>query len=241
MLDRSKWVKMSDLSRRLKVVLAEDDDDMRSLLVRQLERDSRISVSASVKNGFELVNYLKNADVDLVLIDVEMPVMDGIEAAQSIKLMKPDLPLVMLTAFERKSRLMDALAAGVSGFLTKDMPTRELVDSLVLVVSGHTALSDAALNFTTDVFRNLYRRSVTSAEWEMRVNRLSEKHMPVYALLILGLGNRQIAQKTLLSEGTVRTYVSEILEILECQSRAEVIRHASLAETVDILRSSSRS
>lgn len=225
---------MSEHVTALRIVLAEDDDVLRTLLEQQLSADPRIQVCATAKNGIELLGYIDYMDLDLALIDVEMPLMDGIQAVSEIQHRGHNLAVVMLTAFDRKARLMEALSAGARGFLTKDMPTPSLVDSLLRIAGGEEVLSPPAVKVASEVLKELQYRSNQAQEWHSRVMCLSAKHRPVYDLLIQGFGNQQIAREAHLSEGTVRTYVSEILAVLKCQSRSEVIRHASLAETVDI-------
>lgn len=224
---------MSEPRAPLRAVLAEDDDTLRSLLAQQLSSDDRIELCATARNGIELLGYIEHLDLDIAVIDVEMPLMNGIEATRELQKRQVDIIVVMLTAFERKSRLMEALSAGARGFLTKDMPTAELVEALLRAAAGHEILSTPALNTATSVLKSVQERREGAQAWERKVQRLSEKHRPVYEFLIQGMGNQQIARHAHLSEGTVRTYVSQILTLLECQSRAEVIRHASLAETTD--------
>lgn len=225
---------VSETHTPLRVVLAEDDEALRSLLAQQLDSDCRINLCATARNGIELLAYIDHLDLDLAVIDVEMPLMDGIHVVREIRKRSADIPIAMLTAFERKSRLMEAISAGAQGFLTKDMPTGELVDALLKVASGQDVMSSAAITVASEVLKAVQRRSEDGHDWSERVQLLAEKHRPVYDLLIQGFGNQQIAREAHLSEGTVRTYVSEILALLKCQSRSEVIRHASLAETVDI-------
>ncbi len=128
---------------------------------------------------------------------------------------------------------MESLSAGAQAFLTKDMPVSDLVNAVVDVCNGKEILSAQATSFAAGVMRGLYSRFEDSSDWQQRVAALPEKYLPVYEQLIQGKGNHQIAREVHLSEGSVRTYVTGILALLGCQSRAEVIRRASLAETVD--------
>lgn len=218
---------------RLKIALAEDDDQIRALLVSQLNEDPRVEVLISARNGQELMDAIQKVSVDAVLLDVEMPVLDGIQTVHALRSQGVGVKILMLTAFERKSRLMEALSAGAQAFLTKDMAVSDLVNAVVDVCNGKEILSAQATSFAAGVMRGLYSRFEDSSDWQQRVAALPEKYLPVYEQLIQGKGNHQIAREVHLSEGSVRTYVTGILALLDCQSRAEVIRRASLAETVD--------
>ena len=218
---------------RLKIALAEDDDQIRALLVSQLNEDPRAEVLISARNGQELMDAIQKVSVDAVLLDVEMPVLDGIQTVHALRSQGVGVKILMLTAFERKSRLMEALSAGAQAFLTKDMAVSDLVNAVVDVCNGKEILSAQATSFAAGVMRGLYSRFEDSSDWQQRVAALPEKYLPVYEQLIQGKGNHQIAREVHLSEGSVRTYVTGILALLDCQSRAEVIRRASLAETVD--------
>lgn len=218
----------------LKIAIAEDDDHIRTLLVNQLNGDPRVEILISARNGQELVDAIQRVPVDAVLLDVEMPVMDGVETIKALRSQGIEAKILMLTAFERKSRLMESLSAGAQAFLTKDIAVSDLVDAVVNVCVGKEVLSAQATSYTTGVMRGLYSRIQDSSDWYQRVSELPEKYRPVYEQLIQGKTNYQIAREVHLSEGSVRTYVTGILMFLECHSRAEVIRRASLAETVDI-------
>lgn len=180
-----------------------------------------VELVAAVSCGEQVLPVLRRRDVDVVLLDVDMPGMGGIETAQRIFAQHPEVVVVMLTAFEQPNSLADALAAGARGFLTKDVPVREIVARARRALAGEVVMGAQP----TAILASAYARAAKHSQADDFADRaalLPERLVPVLDLLIMGASNREIAEELHLSEGTVKVYVSRILEETGCENRTEV-------------------
>lgn len=220
-------------STPMRVMLVEDNDVLREGLARQLQRAGKISIVATAHDGHQALELLRMIPTDLILMDVEMPHLDGVETTRIITEEHPHIRVAMYTAFERSERLSAAMAAGAAGFLTKDMPIEDVVNALERIRSGENVLSPQATNaaITTLKLMGAYHRS--STRWNELVDKLSAGQRAVYDELITGATNKEIAKKIAYSEGTVRVYVTQILDHFGCQSRTEVALRAARAGIVN--------
>lgn len=217
----------------MKVMLVEDNDALREGLARQLQRAGKITIVATAHDGYEALELLRTIPTDLVLMDVEMPHLDGVEATRIITEEHANIRVAMYTAFERSERLSAAMAAGAVGFLTKDMPIKDVIDALERIRVGEHVLSPQATNAAISTLKLMgdYHRS--STHWNELVDELSAGQRAVYDELITGATNKEIAKKIAYSEGTVRVYVTQILDHFGCQSRTEVALRAARAGIVN--------
>lgn len=216
-----------DHIRPIRVILADDDPDLRDGLASLLDVDPRITIVGTAADGREVLALLKRHRVDIVLMDVEMPVLDGVETTRIMARCCTSVKVVMFTAFEVQHRLNEALAAGACSFLTKDLPVIEIVDLLLRIHAGHRVLAPKAMDFALDTLRSLGEQQERAEGWARTVDSLSTGQMAVYEWLIQGATNREIAALTNYSEGTVRTYVTQLLDCFGCSSRTELAVRAA--------------
>lgn len=221
-----------DHIRPIRVILADDDPDLRDGLASLLGLDPRISIVGTAADGREVLALVKHRPADIVLMDVEMPVLDGVETTRIMSEQHSSVRVVMLTAFEVQHRLAEAMAAGACSFLTKDLPIDEIVDSLVRVVSGRHVFSPRVMDAAVNVLRSFGERHEAAERWERIVDSLSTGQRAVYECLVQGVTNREIAEQVGYSEGTVRTYVTQLLDCFGCTSRTELaVRAARIGST----------
>ncbi|WP_168709518.1 response regulator transcription factor [Actinomyces procaprae] len=206
----------------LRVLLAEDNSLVREGYAAMLSDQPGIELVAAVEDGFAALRELDLHRVDVALVDVEMPRMDGIEAARAIATRHPGVVVVMLTAFEDKARLAEALGAGAQGFLTKDMDIEQIIAAVRDAVAGKTVLGPEPLEVAAQSLRQRAAEREANAEFLDRAEALSPRYAEVLNLVARGLTNRQVAARTGHTEATVRTYLSEILQTLNCSSRTEL-------------------
>ncbi|WP_103063574.1 response regulator transcription factor [Actinomyces qiguomingii] len=206
----------------LRVLLAEDNALVREGYADMLSREPGIELVAAVEDGFAILRELDLHRVDVALVDVEMPRMDGVEAARAIASRHPDVVVVMLTAFEERTRLEEALGAGVRGFLTKDMDIEQIIAGVRDAVAGRTVLGPEPLEVAAQGLRRRAAEREAGAEFIRGVEALSPRHAEIFHLVARGLSNRQVAAQAGRTESTVRTYLSEILQSLNCSSRTEL-------------------
>ncbi len=206
----------------LSVLLADDDAVLLNGLSGLLAREEGINLVAAVSNGAEAIAAMAQHQVDVALLDIDMPKLDGITTAEIITSQYPETTVVMLTAFAHSDFLERALLAGAKGFLTKDIPPTEIASLVREAHSGVTVMGRKP----TQIITQSYLRTLTDrqdySDFVNRVNTLSRAQKSVFDLLIQAIPNRTIARRLDLSEHTVRSYVSQILQKTDCQSRSEI-------------------
>ncbi|MFY9262146.1 MAG: response regulator transcription factor [Actinomycetaceae bacterium] len=214
------------MNNKIRILIADDDPIIREGLAELLSLQAGIEVVATAANGSEALNIINSTPIDLALLDVDMPVIDGIETARRIGRGYPHTTIVMLTAFEHEESLGQSIATGVKGFLTKDIPVPQLAELLKRAHAGETVMSPKPLSVLTSSYRQTHLDQEKYRDFIDVINALPERKREVFDLLIQAKTNRTIAKEVYLSEGTVRVYVSDILEQTGCASRAELVAKA---------------
>ena len=205
---------------RLRVVIADDQPMMRAGFKAVLEATGSIAVVAEAATGEEAVAAAEAHAPDVVLMDIRMPGMDGIEATRRL----PRQRVLILTTFGLDEYIIEALRAGASGFLLKDAPTREVVDAVRAVAAGDAVLAPAV---TRQLLDQVGRRlpSAVSRDGD-RIGDLTDREQEVLRMLALGLSNAEIADALVVSEPTVKTHVSNILRKLGLRDRVQAVIYA---------------
>lgn len=207
------------------VLLAEDQALVRDGLRALLELEGGFTVTA-VTNGKEAVEAARRRLPDIAVLDVRMPVMDGVECTQVLKKEHPRLPVLILTTFDDRSLVEECLEAGASAYLLKDIEPDALANAIRLLVAGERLIPN-------DLARTLLD-SPTAADNDRRsesveappVEALTPRQEEVLRLIADGLTNREIAQRLYLSEGTVKNTVSEIYARLGVRDRVQAVLKA---------------
>ena len=214
------------MSRRhgdtVRVLLVDDQHLVRAGFRLVLERDERIEVVGEAADGAESVDMARRLRPDVVLMDVRMPVLDGLEATRRIlnDERNGDVRVVMLTTFELDDYVFDALRAGASGFLLKDIDPDELRQALHVVADGHALLSPKVTRRVIAQFNA--ERDPRPKEPE-RLHALTEREREVVALVAEGLSNDEIGQRLFMSPATAKTHVSRALTKLHARDRAQLV------------------
>lgn len=215
----------------IRVIYADDDPALLEGISGLIAADSRIRIVGTAEGGRSVLHLLELHRADVVLLDVEMPDLDGVETARIISGRYPEVKIIMFTAFEVESRLMEAFSAGAVAFLTKDMEPREIVDAIADAVEGRPALAPRAVASAIGILHDLGEKRRAGDRWRETKESLSEGPRRVYRYLIEGATNKEIAARTGYSETTVRTYVSFLLESFGCATRTELAVRALRAST----------
>ena len=212
--------------RPVRVLIADDHRLMREGTAALLEADGRISVVALARDGGEAIEQAIETNPDVVLLDLNMPTLGGIEACAALRDRLPDAQVLMLTVSEDEDDLYAALRMGAAGYLLKDMPPLDLVDAILTVDGGVPQIAPAmAVRLLSDLTTPAPIRSGRQ-ETEPE-DTLSEREREVLALLAGGLRNREIADALFIGEATVKTHVRHILEKLRFRNRAEAAAYAA--------------
>ena len=193
----------------IKILLAEDQGLVRGALCALLQLENDIEVVAQAEDGMQALKRLKESNIDLLLTDIEMPELTGIELAEKCRELYPHIKIVIVTTFGRAGYIKRALAAGVEGFLLKEAPSDELAQALRKVMTGRIVidpeLAIAALN---------------------ELDPLTDKERKALRLAGEGKSTADIATSLFLSEGTVRNYLSEAIAKLNAGNRIDAARIA---------------
>ena len=208
-----------------KVVLVDDQTLYRESLRMLMEHWDEFSVVGDASNGKEAIELCRRTSPDLVLMDVQMPVMNGIDAAAAIHRALPQTAIVMLTVATDDDLVFDALRTGIKGYMLKDTPARQLRDRLHRVLQGETTLSDAVTAAVVDELNRL-RKASSAARPESSPARLTEREIEILRLVAQGLSNEEIGARLYLSAGTVKKQLSALMQRLYLENRVQAAVYA---------------
>jgi DNA-binding NarL/FixJ family response regulator len=201
----------------IKVLVVDDEAIVRQGIVSLLTLEPDLEIVGQAQNGAKAIELARSLDPAVILMDIRMPVCDGIQALQQILKEKPTIKVVMLTTFDDDSIIADALRIGACGYLLKDTDSVKIAAAIRMVSQGLALLN-------APVLKKLSRgMSVKSGAKASPLSKLSPREIDVLRLLGQGKNNKQIAAALFLTEGTVKNYVSKIFEQLGVRSRFDAI------------------
>ena len=205
----------------IRVLIADDHEVVRIGLAALLDGQPGLSVVAQAGSGAEAVRLARRHRPDVVVMDIRMPDGSGIDACRAITEDPGEIPVIMLTSHADSDALFDAIDAGASGYVLKQVGSRELIEAVRTVAGGGSLLDPAVTRRVLDRLRNATRLEEAGAFTE-----LTEQERRVLAHIADGASNREIGQRMGLAEKTVRNYVSSILAKLALESRAQAAAYA---------------
>lgn len=203
----------------IRVLIADDHHVVRRGLQFFLKTQKDIEVVGEAKNGVEAVQLVEQLKPDIVLMDLVMPEMDGIEATKKIKARWPEVQILMLTSFSDKDHVVPAIEAGAAGYQLKDIEPDDLVNSIRQVMCGESIMHPVA---TTQLEETLKEEE----NLPHIKNPLTPREKDVLAELTKGKSNREIASSLFVTEKTVKTHISNIFAKLEVQDRTQAALYA---------------
>lgn len=198
----------------IRVLIADDDALIREGLKIILQSDDRFEVAECVDNGRKAVEYCSTNQVDVALLDVRMPVMDGLEAAREISA-KTGTRTLILTTFDDDDFILNAVRYGARGYLLKSSPPSRIMDAISIVHDGGTVMQDIAMDIIKDELSSGRRCGIPDGV-------LTEREMEIAELVAKGFSNRDIAARLFMSEGTVKNYISAILSKTGLEHRTQL-------------------
>jgi DNA-binding NarL/FixJ family response regulator len=207
------------------VLIADDQGLVRVGLRKILEVETDMAVAGEAFDGRQAVDAVARLDPDVVLMDIRMPVLDGIEATRQIVAAHPRTRVLILTTFGVDTYVYDALRAGASGFMLKDAPPEEIVVAVRIVARGEALLAPAVTRGVIEEFVRSPART-PRAGGTSGVADLTAREREVFDLLVRGLSNAEICDALVISDATVKTHVARILAKLGLRDRVQVVIHA---------------
>ncbi|MGH2971176.1 MAG: response regulator [Gaiellaceae bacterium] len=204
----------------IRALVADDQQAVRAGFAALLETQSDITVVATAQDGEEAVRQSREHALDVVLMDIRMPVLDGIAATREIAADDAGPRVLVLTTFDLDEYVYDALQAGASGFLLKDAPPEALFDAVRVVAAGDALLAPGITRRLIAEFARLRPPQRTRSE---DLDELTRREIEILGLVAAGLSNQEIAQRLVLSNETVKTHVSHVLRKLGLRDRAQAV------------------
>ncbi len=204
----------------IRVVVADDQALVRAGFGVLVNSAPDLEVVGEASNGLEAVEIVRATQPDVVMLDVRMPVMDGLEAARRISATTPSARILMLTTFDLDEYVFEALRAGASGFLLKDTPPEDLLSALRVVAAGEALLAPSV---TRRLIEEFARRPSATPATQRTLEDLTEREREVMIAVARGLSNAEIAKTLHMSVATVKTHVSRILTKTDARDRTQLV------------------
>jgi DNA-binding NarL/FixJ family response regulator len=210
---------VAPVATQIRLLVADDQTLFRKALVEMLERSPRLTVVDQVGDGRSAVQRALELQPDVVVMDIRMPVLDGVEATRLILAERPATRILILTAFETDRHVLQALQAGASAYILKDSEPEALVSGILAVHAGQRIVTGAAANRVVDMLTN-------SGPTRAYYDNLTPREIEILTLLASGLANKQIAHRVKISDKTVRNHISNIYEKVKVVDRSQAVLYA---------------
>ena len=202
----------------IRVLVADDQSMVRSGFRMLLSGEEDIDVVAEASNGLEAVEKADRFDPDVILMDIRMPELDGLEATRRIVAADKGARILVLTTFDLDEYVYEALRAGASGFVLKDDPAEQLLAAVRVVAAGDALLSPTVTKRVIRQFTRTPRPTPPKA-----LDDLSDREQEVFRLIARGLSNAEIGKELFISETTVKTHITHILQKLDLRDRVQAV------------------
>lgn len=207
---------------KIRILLADDHTILRAGLKMMLNAQPDMEVVGEAQDGRQAIHEAQRLQPDVILMDITMPDMNGIEATRQVKKLLPDIKILILTMHEHDEYVFQALRAGASGYMLKEAADTELITALHVIQSGQFYLSPAAQS----VMVGDYLQRVRTGEEKDSYSSLTEREREILKLVAEGHTNNQIAELLIISPKTVDTHRTHIMDKLNLHSRAELVKYA---------------
>jgi DNA-binding NarL/FixJ family response regulator len=206
----------------IKVMIVDDHSLMREGLAKILELEDEITIEAKACDGYEAIEYYRKKDRDVVLLDINMPNMNGIETLRNLKNMDSSSKVIMLTIYDEREYLIETLNLGADGYMLKDSESSSLVSAIINVYNGGSYVHP---NLAGALLREINKRKDRNSAKE-GLDSLTKREYEVLSLIADGLSNKEISEKLYISEKTVKNHVSSILRKLDVSDRTQAAIYA---------------
>jgi DNA-binding NarL/FixJ family response regulator len=202
----------------IRVLVADDQSMVRAGFRMLLSQEEDVEVVAEAENGLEAVDKASRFSPTVILMDIRMPKLDGLEATRRILAADNSARILILTTFDLDEYVYEALRAGASGFVLKDDPPEQLLAAIRIVASGDALLSPAITKRVIEQFSRIPR-----PERPAQLDELTERELDVFRLIARGLSNAEIGRELYISDTTVKTHITHILQKLDLRDRVQAV------------------
>ncbi|MBK7229040.1 MAG: response regulator transcription factor [Ignavibacteriales bacterium] len=211
---------------KINIAIAEDNDFLAKSLLEKLNMFSdKFNVVFRATNGGEIVEFAKtNNTFQVILMDIEMPKMDGIKATELISKFRPEIKTIILTVFDDDEKIFNAIKAGASGYLLKDESVEKIIDGINVVLEGGAPMSASIASKTLQLLRRTNKIKDVISDEDFN---LSKREIEVLENLKLGLDYQQAAEKLFISPFTVRKHIENIYKKLQVNNKMQAVQKAS--------------
>ena len=210
----------------IKTIIVEDQELIRKSLKIVLESISDISIIGMAANGKEAIDLCEKENPEMVLMDIQMPEMDGVQATEEIKKRMPHIKVIILTTFQDINYVMKALNAGAEGYILKAVDPQFLVAGIQMVYHGGSLIPQELAKEVFQSFHPSGEKDINEQSPAVRTYELSQQELKVLKYVAQGLSNRAISERMFLSLGTVKNYISIIYSKLDVKNRSSAIMKA---------------
>lgn len=206
----------------IKVVIVDDQEIIRQSLEMMLNSKVNIEVVGTAKDGHEAIDQVKKLNPDVVLMDIRMPEMDGIESMKLIKKASPQTKVIILTTFDDDEYIYDSLKNGANGFLLKGVSIVELVKAIEVIHQGGAMMDTAVGSRVLALFAKMAKSDFAFKVEDENIKDLATNELKIIQAIGQGLSNKEIAKALNFTEGTVRNYISTTLKKLKLRDRTQI-------------------
>ena len=207
------------MTKTIRLLLVDDQRLMRDGLRILLELEADFEVVGEAEDGAQALEAYRQLSPDVILMDIRMPVMDGVEATRRLQEADPSSKVIILTTFDDNEFVFEGLRAGALGYLLKDVSGEELADAIRKVAAGGSMIEPSVARKVIAEFARL--APATPEATEDLIEPLSDREIEILKLVSQGLTNKEIAAKLFLAEGTVKNYVTSILQKIDARDRTQ--------------------
>ena len=204
----------------IKILIAEDHDHTRQGLIYGLEKYENIEVVMEAVNGQEAVEFVQKSNPDIILMDIMMPVLNGIKATQKIKAINNDIKIIMLTSYNEKEQVLSAFNSGANAYCMKNIVLDDLVNVIKTVMDGSLWIDSSIAGYILEILQSKSNMTTDDPQKENCIN-LTAREKEILKLIANGLNNKDIAQKLCLSLHTVKNHVRSIIHKLAVSDRTQ--------------------
>jgi len=210
------------MKENINVMIVDDHALMREGIARILELEENISVEATASDGAEAISKFKKGSYDVILLDINMPNMNGIETLRKLRDMDSSVKIIMLTVYDAREYLIETLNLGANGYMLKDADSSSLVSAIMNVYNGGTYIHPSLAG---ELLKEINKKKDKNG-LKNGIESLTKREYEVLLLIAEGLSNRDISDKLIISEKTVKNHVSSILRKLDLTDRTQAAIYA---------------